>query len=149
MKDKWTEFIITQTMDMSGLCVAHIVDTVGTILGADVVLVMGVDGAGVADLPINRLTPIREFIGACSVVTQYDWADIYLLKTSRNIAFDDAFRLSDYPRAIEQTLATIRVVDTSYFFVYVRSNDSLALQGRFDLLAEPAEGSLTEFVFPM
>jgi len=149
MEELWTEFVIKQSMGMSGVCVAQILRATSGILGVDVVFASDVDGAEIGDMPLDRPIPIDVFLNACSAVKQFDCADIYLLKSTNDLGIASLEQFSNYPDAIRHSCATIRVVDGEYVYFYVRSDKSSLFRGRFDLLAEPIERRLDEFIFPM
>jgi hypothetical protein len=150
MKSKWSEFVVRQQQGMSGSCVREMIGFVSGLVGADLLYVTEVDGALVGELPTEQFTPGGSFMQLCSTVKQFDWADIYLTKGTEHISDFARLQMSaSYAEKIERTLATIRVVDTEYFYLYLRDDAARQCIDRFNLLAPPSTGNLTEFNYPI
>src|SRR4051794_26443847 len=100
MDPKWTEFVVKQTMNMSGACVAQIVQLVTEQIDAKYLYATGVEGALAGNLPAEQMLPISEFIQSCLSVKQFDWADIYFLKENCILNVASLERFNHYPEVI-------------------------------------------------
>ena len=144
----WTELVVRPPNGTTGVSVSQLLRTLSNAIGANFVVAEGIDGANVGNVAVEIAEPCQAFAEACLQVRQFDWADIYLLSGNAIEKFRTFEQMGNYPEVIQQTLATIRVVDGEYLYVYSRPEDSLRVQQNMVLFGASVERNLHDFIFP-
>lgn len=149
MSETWRQLIVNPIGGTTGANVTQLINMVSEPISADFIFAEGIDGAGISDLPVNTPTLVKTFLNACASVKQFDWADLYLLEKLASEEFRSFEQCGNYPDVIQQSRATIRVLDGEYIYIYNRSGELMNLQQRLPKVTEPAQRKLTDFVYPI
>ena len=119
----WTQIEIRDETALAGSSASRLVNILAHVLPVKYVIVGRAEGAGPDFAKIFKsegFAPfsLDEFIRNAEVVTQFDWADFYLVREHDQLA--GLGPMSPYPDLLAQALAIVRAVDDTYFYVYVR-----------------------------
>lgn len=122
MTTRWFQIEIEDDSALSGRSLARLVRTVADTAPVTVVGFMGAEGAGPgfrAKFPEGRLTilELERFTERLNDVAQFDWGDFLLTRTESDLC---GLQPAKYEDILPRTVAVIRAVDDTYFYVYTR-----------------------------
>jgi hypothetical protein len=119
--DTWYQVEICDPSALSGDSVVRLLTELATLLPVARVVVSRAEGSGPG---FNALFPelmeldVPTIVSHAQQVTQFDWADFFLVDTPGAVA--DVSPSGDYREILPRTLATVRAVDDTYFYLYTR-----------------------------
>ena len=119
--NSWMQIEIQDPDGLSGRSLVRLLRSLSILLPVHAIAVRDVEGSGEG---INKFIrsgdvlcfELDDFIQTASRMVQFDWGDFFLLKTA-----DECHGVNDttaYAAVLPRALATVRAVDSEYFYVY-------------------------------
>lgn len=126
----WYQLIINDPNFLSGDSVLEFISPLVKLFRINYVLVKDVVGAVPDQSSLDgALLSVEDFMQRIALATQYDWAFFFMYEENRSVT-DMAWNEADDRILIEKARLTIRLTDSSQFFLYEKTGEALkALKG--------------------